>query len=135
MFVKKKNVRKIYSLVLVLFFCVLLAKPLDSLASTLVQPDRSVQEASTSVTGVTYVTYKTYETYGQGTTESPFLITTAQQLMDIKNNLTAYYRLEADIDLQGISWIPLGNTSLPFKGTLDGNDHVIRNLTVTATMG
>ncbi len=41
--------------------------------------------------------------------------------------------LDADIDLSGISWVPIGiyiynNTSKLFKGTFDGGNHTISNL-------
>lgn len=60
-------------------------------------------------------------------------ITNRTQLEDIKNDLTANYRLMADIDLTGTDWIPLGSSGSPFTGKFDGNSRVIRNLTITDT--
>ena len=40
--------------------------------------------------------------------------------------------LEADIDLAGIEWTPIGVRGRAFKGEFIGNGHTISNLTVTA---
>ena len=66
---------------------------------------------------------------GAGTPDSPYLISEANELGAVYHyNLSACYRLTADIDLSGIGW------SVPpipaFAGTFDGNNHVIRNLHV-----
>ena len=47
-------------------------------------------------------------------------------------NLTGTFCLGNDIDLAGVSWIPIGDPSAPFSGVLDGNGHVISNLTLTS---
>jgi hypothetical protein len=44
----------------------------------------------------------------------------------IKGNLSGSYVLTADIDLAGSNWDPLGE----FTGTLDGDGHVISNMTI-----
>lgn len=59
-------------------------------------------------------------------------ISTAQGLKDIANNLSGSYKLTADIVLTDV-WTPIGNTSTPFTGIIDGNGHVIKGLTTTAT--
>ena len=38
--------------------------------------------------------------------------------------------LGADLDLNGVTWTPIGTSSNPFKGTFDGNGKVIKNLSV-----
>ncbi len=38
--------------------------------------------------------------------------------------------LTTDLDLTDVDWTPIGNTSSPFKGTFDGNQHIIANLTI-----
>lgn len=38
--------------------------------------------------------------------------------------------LEEDIDLTGVTWIPIGDASNKFDGTFDGQGHAISNLTV-----
>lgn len=55
-------------------------------------------------------------------------ITTRQELEAIGENPTGRYRLEADIDLGDAPWTPI-----PFSGELDGNGHILLNLTVETT--
>lgn len=55
---------------------------------------------------------------GKGTAKSPYLVRTAEQLSGIRDNLKAVYKLDADIDLSGISsFEPIGHLDAPFKGT------------------
>lgn len=75
---------------------------------------------------------------GSGTKNSPYLISTPEQLDEIRNDLSAYYCLKADIDLeQWISanmgangWIPIGTEGVPFSGTIEGQGHTINNLKI-----
>ena len=53
-------------------------------------------------------------------------IRTAEGLQSISSNLSGNYMLLSDIDLSGIIWTPLGT----FTGTLNGDGHVISNLTI-----
>ena len=39
--------------------------------------------------------------------------------------------LDKDIELGGQEWTPIGTSANPFKGTFDGNGHIIKNLVVT----
>lgn len=91
------------------------------------------------------------ELSGDGTEESPYLISTADDLMLMANNINtgvgtdAYYRLTADIDLGGIEWTPMGyatsvtdeydvtttDYSTTFKGTFDGKGHTVSNFKIT----
>ena len=66
---------------------------------------------------------------GEGTEQNPYRITTAEELKNINSNLSAYYRIENDIDMSGIDFEPIGNESDgAFTGTLDGNGFTIKNL-------
>ena len=38
--------------------------------------------------------------------------------------------LGADLDLAGVTWMPIGTSSAPFKGTFDGNGKTVKNLEV-----
>lgn len=66
---------------------------------------------------------------GNGDTNSPYLITTAAELNEVRDNLTAHYKLMNDIDLTdwmkenspAKGWEPING----FKGSLDGNGFVI----------
>ncbi len=59
------------------------------------------------------------------------LITTADELDAVRNDLSALYGLGADIDLLGRQWTPLGNDSTKFTGTFYGFGHAVKNLTCT----
>jgi hypothetical protein len=77
---------------------------------------------------------------GGGTPDSPYIITTAEQLNEARNDLSASYRLGADIDLTAwidanspvAGWEPVGFGTLtdphPFTGNFDGNGHFITGL-------
>lgn len=74
---------------------------------------------------------------GNGTTTDPYVITTAQQFDEIRNNLSASYQLANDIDLSayqsGEGWVPIGNWNNSFTGSLDGAGHKITGLRITST--
>ena len=71
---------------------------------------------------------------GSGTTDDPYLITTANEFNQMRHNLEACYKLMRDIDLtewlsennpsQG--WMPVGAKDEPFKGTFDGNGKTLK---------
>ena len=77
---------------------------------------------------------------GVGSPGDPYIIMTAQHLSDIRNDLSMHYRLGADIDLVDYDydgdgpdtggWMPIGDNGARFSGKLDGNGHVIRNMTI-----
>ena len=56
-------------------------------------------------------------------------ISTEAQLRAIANDLNGSYVLEKDITLTDV-WTPIGTSDNPFKGTLDGQGHTIKGLTV-----
>ena len=59
------------------------------------------------------------------------LIKTADDLNNIRNNLSGKYILMNDIDLSSIiNWQPIGDASNAFTGELNGNGHVIKNLRI-----
>ena len=77
-------------------------------------------------------------------------ITTAEELAGMAEDLTADYVLDADIDLAGITWTPIGTykpsgeseeeqeipaSDTAFTGTFDGQGHTISNLTITGEDG
>ena len=61
----------------------------------------------------------------------------AASLMTItKQNANVNYALGADLDLNGIAWTPIGDSSSnAFKGRFDGLGHTINNLTLNDTGG
>ena len=78
---------------------------------------------------------------GKGTEDEPYRIANAAELAYLSETLrdtigspyaTAYYTLEADIDLGGVTWSPIGKTSVsPFAGHFDGKGHTISGLAVS----
>ncbi len=78
---------------------------------------------------------------GKGTAGNPYLIKTAEQLNSMRDNLSAHYKLAANIDLSGISnWKAVGTWKKAFTGSLtcDTNAsgkplYAISNLTCTVT--
>lgn len=78
---------------------------------------------------------------GDGTEANPFIIKTAAQLKYLANRVNGeagqvadpmtglYVKLDADIDLGGKAWTPIGSTTkIVFSGIFDGNDHTISGL-------
>lgn len=89
-----------------------------------------------------------YTKTGEGTAESPWIITTAGQLRAISrdsregdaitNFAGKHFKLDANISLDGENWEPVGSNTLPFAGTLDGNNKTISGMkisTASATRG
>lgn len=68
-------------------------------------------------------------------------ISTAEELYDIRDNLTGKYVLVNDIDLSaygknynaGKGWVAIGTASRPFEGKIDGNGYKITNLYINTT--
>lgn len=82
---------------------------------------------------------------GSGTQEDPYQISTAEELENIREDLTASYVLTADIDLSSYeNWTPIGvlyyedvnmetgdmDMEKMFSGNFDGDGHVISNVSV-----
>ncbi len=57
----------------------------------------------------------------------------AEDLNNIRNDLTGKYYLANDIDLADVSWTPIGTEERPFLGELEGNGHIISNLNNIST--
>lgn len=62
---------------------------------------------------------------GSGTADDPYILTTAQDVLDISNNPSAYYELGNDISMSGLT-----NPQITtFSGSLDGKGFTISNVT------
>ena len=60
-------------------------------------------------------------------------IYTAEDLDNIRNNLSGKYILMNNIDLSSYdNWNPIGTSETPFTGELDGNGYAVENMTITA---
>ncbi len=74
---------------------------------------------------------------GSGTSADPYIITSADQMNAVRQDLTAHYLLGDDIDLAasivwngGLGWNPIGTSTADFTGVFDGNGFAIENLTI-----
>ena len=70
---------------------------------------------------------------GEGTTDSPYLITTEAELAAVANDLKKVYQLQNDITLSKI-WTPVGTYATAFSGTFDGNGHTISGIVVNSSV-
>ena len=84
------------------------------------------------------ITITPLETQGNGTAESPYILSKTEDVRAMQDRLvtgqTTYFKLDADIDMEGTPWWPLNHTSFgnaEEDGTkfvsLDGNAHLIKN--------
>ena len=63
--------------------------------------------------------------------QGPRRVSTAQDLINMAQDLRADYILANDIDLSGMAWTPIGTGADRFYGTFDGNGHSITGMNVT----
>ena len=90
----------------------------------------------------TVVVAKTFD--GEGTEASPYLIKTAADLTKLSglcngsvvandnvDYTAAHYALNADVNMQGATFVPISS----FKGVFDGQNKTISNLTIAPSVG
>ena len=66
---------------------------------------------------------------GEGTEENPYLIVTAEDLIQVSLNKTAHYKLMANISFENETFYTLGSSNLnEFEGVFDGNGYSITNI-------
>lgn len=99
--------------------------------------DGSILQAGLTIQG----DIEAVDAVGAGTSDSPFLIYTADQLANVyayvnnaENHEYTCYRLMADIDMNGYSVEPIGTEKHPYKGCFDGNGYTISNINITKTV-
>lgn len=71
---------------------------------------------------------------GTGTSIDPYIVCTDTHLANIRPiaDSGSYYRLGDHIDLNAISFDPLGDATKKFSGSFDGDGHIILNWTYSA---
>ena len=76
---------------------------------------------------------------GTGDSSDPYIIKTAEQLAFLAKQVNGgetyqgkYLQLEADLDLSGSEWTPIGTETVPFSGKFSGNGHVLTNVKISA---
>lgn len=76
---------------------------------------------------------------GTGTISDPYQISTPVHLYNIRENLSAHYIQINDIDLnvapfnEGYGWTPIGNSSMKFMGSFNGQGFTISNMYMDRT--
>lgn len=63
--------------------------------------------------------------FGSGTSAKPFRISTCTQLAEMANDLSGYYVLNNNIDCNNATFSSISSN---FTGTLDGQNHTIKNI-------
>lgn len=69
---------------------------------------------------------------GDGSYEQPYLISDKNQVLYIKNDLTAHYKLIDNISMDNVSISPIGTIETPFTGVFDGNGYTISNFSIVS---
>ena len=93
----------------------------------------SVQDTSGVINGTNDVT-SSHLTEEDAIAQGYTVIKTAQDLQNMKNNLSGKYILMNDIDLSSISnWTAIGSDGDRFNGQLVGNGYTISNLTINGS--
>ena len=75
-------------------------------------------------------------TGGDGSAETPYLISTVDDLNSIGYNprlMDAHFRLTNDINLEGAGFFSIGQKLFAFSGVFDGDGHVVSNLSIDST--
>ena len=96
--------------------------------------DPSVSDTSDLVFSIESARYSG----GTGEPNNPYRIATPEDLSEIATHpedWDTHFVLTADIDLNDVLIIPIGNSATHFTGVFDGNDYVIRNADVNMPGG
>jgi hypothetical protein len=77
---------------------------------------------------------------GAGTASDPYLISTAEHLKAMrtqpgKPGNPVHYRIQEDIDLEGVAMVPQGTPNRPLVVVIDGNGKTISHLKIASYLG
>ena len=97
----------------------------------------------TMIFASTWLDYGKYDISWYKSTDQVFVISTAKELAGVaylvNNQYTNFYYktiiLDADIDLSGNTWIGIGSASYSFRGSFDGQGHIIKGVKITENSG
>lgn len=77
---------------------------------------------------------------GNGTQTNPYIITTPEELVYFSEKINigemnngVYFALGADIDMSGVDFSPIGNSTYRFSSNFDGRGYTVSNLTPKLT--
>lgn len=62
------------------------------------------------------------------TVKNPIYISSANEFLNINNDLDEYYVLNNDIDFKNINYSKIGSDEKPFTGIINGNNYRIKNI-------
>ncbi|WP_075983080.1 GLUG motif-containing protein [Bacillus massilinigeriensis] len=108
---------------------------ISDLGGNMAKPQKELNSSTKSVE-IKDIPGKSEFAGGDGSVENPFIIMNAQQLDKVRKHLDAHYQIGDDIDLsedpfdQGEGWVPIGDKTNRFTGSIDGNGKTIRNLII-----
>ncbi|HEX3078253.1 MAG TPA: cadherin-like domain-containing protein, partial [Lachnospiraceae bacterium] len=70
-------------------------------------------------------------TNGTGTVADPYIVSTPEQLNEVRYHLDKHFKQDRDIDLSDYTnWEPIGALHNEFTGSYDGNGHIITDLSI-----
>lgn len=102
--------------------------------------NHKVAYSDQSYTGF-WLDYTTSFSSGDGKEKSPYEINSAEKLAYLAKMVNAgstyensYFRISGNINLTGHNWVPIGNETYPFKGTVYGNGYIISNMIIDSTV-
>lgn len=75
---------------------------------------------------------------GSGSAASPFLLCTAAQVAAIAgrpSDFTKTFKLQANVDFDGVTFDGIGSSVSPFKGVFDGGGYSIKNVAINRATG
>lgn len=90
---------------------------------------------------LTVTVYPVMPLNGEGTSEKPYLINTADDwnnlagytVLKSQNYENKYFSITADLDFAEKEFVPMStNKDIPFQGTIDGGKHSLKNIDYTA---
>jgi hypothetical protein len=67
---------------------------------------------------------------GDGSAGNPYQVTTANDVQNVANDLSAHYVQINDIDISHLAFTPIGEPGIEFTGSYDGQGYVINGLTI-----
>ena len=105
-------------------------KKLTLTAANAINVNATIENTNTTDGGVYFNALNTTDkvVFGEN---GKVIINNASQLQWINRALAGKYELGTDIDLAGVTWTPIGDSTNKFTGTFDGVNHIIDNLTIT----
>ena len=136
-----KNLKKydVFVYILAILLLILIASFFPSTETTH-SPETTLAAPTNSDNWQDNASYRDTSWSGSGTSGSPYLITSAQELAGLAYMVNSgnryfgrYFRQTVNIDLSAHYWTPIGNDSNDFAGNYDGSGYTISDLYTQAS--